>query len=119
MLGLLKRHEVKVLLKADHRKAEVVGLAGVSRSCVKRIGDESPVVHVDDAAERAKRRIGRPSRVEGFRERVVEILREEPDLPSPPKYSSSNALSAASRLVALLTSHSTPKGVRFAGIGQP
>jgi transposase len=82
MLGLLKRHEVKVLLKADHRKAEVVGLAGVSRSSVERIGNESAVVHVDDAAERARRRIGRPSRVEGFRERVVGILREEPDLPS-------------------------------------
>jgi len=29
------------------------------------------VVHVDDLAERAKRRIGRPSRVEGFRKRAM------------------------------------------------
>ena len=41
-----------------------------------------PVVHVDDAAERAKRRIGRPSQVENFRKLVVEILQEKADLPS-------------------------------------
>jgi transposase len=82
MLGLLKRHEVEVLLKAGHRKAQVVGLARVSRSSVKRISDESPVVQVDDAVERAKRRIGRTSRVEGFRKQVVDILQKEPDLPS-------------------------------------
>jgi len=47
---------------------------------VKRIAQESPVVQVDDAAERAQRQIGRPSAVANFRKQVVGILQEEPDL---------------------------------------
>ena len=39
------------------------------------------MVHVDDGAERAKRRIGRPSRVENFRKLVGEILEDKADLP--------------------------------------
>lgn len=79
---MLKRHEVEILLKAGHSKAEVARLAGVSLRSVNRIADEAPVVHVDDAAEREKRRIGRPSIVEDFRKPVVKILEEQPDLPS-------------------------------------
>jgi DNA invertase Pin-like site-specific DNA recombinase len=56
---MLKRHEVEILLKAGHSKAEVARLAGVSLCSVKRIAQESPVVHVDDAAERSQRQIGR------------------------------------------------------------
>jgi hypothetical protein len=79
---MLKRHEIEVLLKAGHPKVEVAGLAGVSVSSVKRIAEEAPVVQVDDAAERVKRRIGRPSRVENFRKLVAAILAENADLPS-------------------------------------
>ena len=79
---MLKRHEVEILLKASHSKAEVARLAGVSLRSVNRIAEEFPVVHVDDAAEREKRRIGRPSIVEDFRKLVVKILEEKPDLPS-------------------------------------
>src|SRR5262244_1661418 len=82
MLGMLKRHEVEILLKAGHPKTEVARLAGVSRRSVKRIAGETPVVHVDDAAEREKRRIGRPSIVEDFRKLIVEILEEKADLRS-------------------------------------
>jgi hypothetical protein len=49
---------------------------------VKRIAEEAPVVHVDDAAEREKRRIGRPSKVNHFRKFLVKILEEKADLPS-------------------------------------
>jgi hypothetical protein len=63
MLGMLKRHEVEILLKAGHPKTEVARLAGVSLCSVKRIAEETPVLHVDDAAEREKRQIGRPSLV--------------------------------------------------------
>jgi transposase len=80
MLGMLKRHEVEILLKAGHAKIEVARLAGVSLCSVKRIAQESPVVHVDDMAERGKRQIGRPSRVTNFRKQVEGILQEEPDL---------------------------------------
>jgi transposase len=79
---MLKRHEVEILLKAGHLKTEVARLAGVSLCSVKRIAAEAPVVDVDDAAERTKRAIGRPSIVEDFRKRVVEILQEKPDLAS-------------------------------------
>jgi transposase len=79
---MLKRHEVEILLKAGHPKTEVARLAGVSLRSVKRIVGETPVVHVDDAAERGKRRIGRPSIVEDFRKLVTAILEEKPDLPS-------------------------------------
>ena len=79
---MLKRHEVEILLRAGHRKSEVAQLAGVSLCSVKRIAEESPVVHVDDAKERAERKIGRPSRVAHFRKQVLEILQETPDLAS-------------------------------------
>src|SRR2546422_11758060 len=82
MLGMLKRHEVEILLKAGHPKTEVARLAGVSLCSVKRIAEEAPVVHVDDAAEREKRRIGRPSKGDDFRKFIVALLEEKPGLPS-------------------------------------
>jgi len=82
MLGMLKRHEVEILLKAGHAKTEVARLSSVSLRTVNRIAEESPVVHVDDVAERAKRQIGRPSTVASFRKQVVGILEESPDLAS-------------------------------------
>jgi transposase len=82
MLAMLKRHEVEILLKAGHAKTEVARLSGVSLRSVKRIAEESPVVHVDDAAERGQRQIGRPSRVANFRKQVIAILQETPDLAS-------------------------------------
>jgi hypothetical protein len=53
MLSMLKRHEVEIRLKAGHGKTEVARLTGVSLCSVKRIAQEGPVMHVDDAAERA------------------------------------------------------------------
>ncbi|MBV8476553.1 MAG: hypothetical protein JOZ36_07810 [Acidobacteria bacterium] len=82
MLGMLKRHEVEILLRAGHRQKQVARLTGVSLCSVKRIAQEVPVVHVDDAAERVKRQIGRPSRVQNFRKQVVGILEETPELAS-------------------------------------
>jgi len=75
---MLKRHEVEILLKAGHPQTEVARLAGVSLCSVKRIAEEAPVVHVDDAAEREKRRIGRPSKVDDFRKFIVALLEESP-----------------------------------------
>jgi DNA invertase Pin-like site-specific DNA recombinase len=59
MLSMLKRHEVEILLKAGHGKTEVARLTGVSLGSVKRIAQEGPVMHVDDAAERAQRQVDR------------------------------------------------------------
>src|SRR5437879_8618258 len=82
MLGMLDRHEFVILLKAGHAKTEVARVAGVSARSVHRIAEESPVVHVNDSAERAQRHIGRPSVVEDFRKFVLDILKEKADLPS-------------------------------------
>jgi transposase len=82
MLGMLKRHEIEILLKAGHAKTEVAGLSGASLRSVKRIARESPVTHIDDGAERVQRQIGRPSRVANFRKQVVDLLQERPDLAS-------------------------------------
>jgi hypothetical protein len=79
---MLKRHEVEILLKAGHCKAEVARLTAVSLCSVKRIAQEGLVVHVDDAAERAQRQVGRPSRVANFRKLILEILQQKPDLAS-------------------------------------
>ena len=79
---MLKRHEIEILLKAGHGKAEVARLSGASLRSVKRIAQEGPVVHIDDAAERAQRQIGRPSTVASFRKLVVEIVAQAPELPS-------------------------------------
>src|SRR5882724_2064601 len=43
ILGMLKRHEVEILLKASLSKAEVARLAGVSLRSVNRIAEEVPV----------------------------------------------------------------------------
>jgi hypothetical protein len=59
---------------------EVARLTGVSLCSVKRIAQEGPVVHVDDAAERVQRQVGRPSRVVNFRKPILAILQQEPDL---------------------------------------
>ena len=82
MLGLLKRHEVQVLLKAGHKRTEVSRLTGISRSSVQRISAEATTEQFDDTAERLKRRSLRPSIVKGFWETINDILEKHPDLPS-------------------------------------
>jgi transposase len=79
MLQTLKRHEVQILLRANYARTEVARLSGVSPCSVRRIAGEAPVVLFDDAAERAKRRIGRPSVVEEFRKIIGDILKEKAD----------------------------------------
>jgi transposase len=79
---MLKRHEIQVLLKAGHSRRAIAEMAQVSESSVKRIGREALVEHVDDAAERGRRSIGRPSLVERYRPFVAETLKGEPNLPS-------------------------------------
>jgi len=77
---MLKRHEIQVLRKAGHSLPEVAELAGVSIRSVQRVEDEAAVVGVDNEAERARRKIGRPSKAAPFRRFVVEQLAKEPDL---------------------------------------
>lgn len=79
---MLKRHEIKVLLKAGNSRAEVARLAGVSVRSVKRIAKEGEITHVDDHKQRQECGIGRPNVVGSFRKSVVAILDREPGLKS-------------------------------------
>ena len=81
MLGLLKRHEVETLLKAGHKRTQIARVTGISYNSVKRIAKEATIEHFDDTAERRKRRIGRPSIVQGFRNSIRNILEKQPGLP--------------------------------------
>jgi transposase len=80
MIELLKRHEIQVLRRAGHKLREVAKLAGVSVRSVQRVEAEAAVSHVDTAAARVERKIGRPSKAEPFRGFVAEQLAKEPDL---------------------------------------
>jgi hypothetical protein len=80
MLSLLKRREVKTLLRRVRSPSVVARAAGVSVSSVKRIAKEPDVKHLDDAAERRRRRIGRPSIAREFHDLVVELRRREPGI---------------------------------------
>jgi len=80
VLSMLKRHEIQTLAKAGHTREEVAELAGVSIRTVGRVVKEQPVGEVDDVKERKRRRVGRPSKVESFRELVRKCLEDDPKL---------------------------------------
>lgn len=82
MLPLLKRHEIQVLLQAGFSQTSVAERAGVSVDTVGRVANEAPVSHVDDAAERRERGVGRPSKAAPFADRVKAWLAEQSDLPT-------------------------------------
>ncbi len=82
MIEMLKRHEIQVLRRAGHTWAEVAALTGVSVGTARRVAAEDGVTTVDNAAERARREIGRPSKAEAYREVLVQALTEQPDVKS-------------------------------------
>lgn len=82
MLPRLKRHEIQVLLSVDMPMTKIAERVGVSVETVKRVRRESPPEHTDDAAERRRRKIGRPSKAAPFADRVRAWLADEPDVPT-------------------------------------
>ena len=82
MIDMLKRHEIQVLRRAAHTWSEIATLSGVSEKTARRIAAETSVTNVDNAAERARRQVGRPSKAEAYRDVVVQALTEEPGLRS-------------------------------------
>ena len=77
---MLKRHEIQVLRRAGHTWSEIAALSGVSVRTARRVAAEDAVTTVDNAAERARRQVGRPSKAEAYREVLVQALTEEPDV---------------------------------------
>ena len=80
MIERLKRHEVQVLRRAGHTWKEIAALSGVSVRTVRRIAAETEITTIDNAAERARREVGRPSKAEAYRDVLVQALTEEPTL---------------------------------------
>jgi transposase len=80
MIGMLKRFEIQILRRAGHTLAETAALAGVSQRTVQSVETEPAVEKVDTASERVRREIGRPSKVEPFRDFLAKTLEEEPEL---------------------------------------
>ncbi len=66
MIEMLKRHEVQVLRRAGHTWKEIAALSGVSVRTVRRIAAETAITTIDNAAERARREVGRPSKAEAL-----------------------------------------------------
>lgn len=79
---MLKRHEIQVLRKAKISQSEVAEIAGISERSVRRVEAEPAVVSVDDSGGRQRRGIGRPSKVEAYRQFAVDLLAAEPELMS-------------------------------------
>ena len=80
MIEMLKRHEVQVLRRAGHTWKEIAALSGVSVRTVRRIAAETEITTIDNAAERARREVGRPSTADAYRDVLVKALTEEPTL---------------------------------------
>lgn len=78
MIDMLKRHEIQILRRADHSWNEIATLTGVSVSTAQRVVAEDAVRTVDNAAERARRQVGRPSKAEAYRTVLVQALTEQP-----------------------------------------
>ncbi len=77
---MLKRHAIKVLREAGLAQTDVAKRLSVSERSVRMIEAEPAVDTIDDAAERRRRRIGRPSKAEPFRSFVSEVFAKEPEL---------------------------------------
>jgi hypothetical protein len=82
MLGLLKRHEVQVLLKAGHKRTEVSRLTEISRSSVQRISAEAQLNNsMIPLRTRSGESVGQVS-LSRFWETISDILEKQPDLGS-------------------------------------
>jgi transposase len=82
MIDMLKRHEIQVLRRAKHTWKEIAVLSGVSVRTVRRIAAETDVTTVDNAVERTRREVGRPSKADAYRDVLMQALTEEPALRS-------------------------------------
>jgi transposase len=122
MIDMLKRHEIQVLRRAGHTLAEVAALSGASIGTVRRVTAEDTVTTVDNAAERARRQVGRPSTAEAYRAVLVQALTEDATLRSVEllhrarQAGYSGGKSAVYALVQTLRARTVTPLVRFEGL---
>ena len=79
MLPLRTRRRIQRLAERK-TYAEVAEITGVSLSSVKRVAREPWVEDLDDAAERKRRGIGRPSQVEKHERLIQRMLDRQPEI---------------------------------------
>ena len=77
---MLKRHAIQVLAEAGVPTGQIAKQVGVPERSVRRIAAEPAVESTNDRSERKRRGVGRPSKVEQFREFLVGQLEENPQL---------------------------------------
>lgn len=77
---MARRHKIKAMRQAGRKPNETAEEVGVSTRSVRRVVAEPPVTSFDDKAERERRRIGRPSKAEPFREYLAKQLVVQPDV---------------------------------------
>lgn len=80
MIPMLTRHAIQILRKAGHSQSEIAELTGVSEREVRRIEQEPPVETTFSDGQSPRSRVGRPSKVSGFTERVKVLLEQEPTM---------------------------------------
>ncbi len=76
---MIDRHKIQTLLGAGHTTQEVARLLGISQRTAQRVANEPPVEKWDDAAERRRRRIGRPSKATRVQARLRELMLADPE----------------------------------------
>jgi transposase len=80
MIDMVRRHEIQVQRQAGRSLVETAKQVGVSQSSVQRVVAEPPVTSFENEAERARRRIGRPSKAGPFRDLIARELVAQPDV---------------------------------------
>jgi len=81
MIDNMKRHEVQVLHDAGLSSRAIARRTGLDRASVRRIAKEASVAETDEAKPlRVVRGAGRPSEVARFRDAILAILKETPEL---------------------------------------
>jgi transposase len=80
MIDMVRRHEIQVLRRAGHTLKDVAKRVGVSQRAVQRVEAEQAIANFDTEAERERRQVGRPSKVDGFRSLLVGELAKDPSL---------------------------------------
>ncbi len=76
----MARHRVQVLRQGGKKLRRIAAETGIPLRSVKRIVRESPIEAPGDVASAKARGVGRPSLVEAYRERIVDVLAAEPKL---------------------------------------
>jgi transposase len=80
MIGAMARHRVQVLRAGGKTLRRISTETGISLRSVKRIVRESSIAELGNVRSNKTRGVGRPSQVEAYRDRIVEILAAEPKL---------------------------------------